>query len=466
MLRQAQHERRLIWLAIAALTLLGLVLRLLAARGALWLDEAWSATFAQEAVTPAGVIWRINHDNNHILNTLWLQLVGPDAPSMLQRALSVATGTATIPLAAAFGFRRSAASGLLAALAFAISPILLTYGSEARGYAPMIAAFVAMLVLVDRWLDQDGSRPAPWIGLAILALLGTLAQVMMVVPLLAMIAWAGFTLWQWRGFGAAFAIVLRALGPALAASAAVLVVMLLAARAAPHGFAIGSYQPFHLRDWVDGIAAAVRWTLGIAALDAWPALFGFVTAMVLLISSRHGHRTALYAILILASPVAYALCRLGNAGIPRYHLSAVTALLLLAADALGTTRRRWIALLPAALFVIGSARLDATIIANRRADPAVAIAELRHLAPHGTLLMLPDQRLVPVVQWAARAAAYPVRIADTSCDAAPFLLLDSDHPTAQPLSQRLCCGTYHLVASRRAEGLSGTEWWLYHRVAP
>ncbi|MBY8827645.1 hypothetical protein [Hephaestia mangrovi] len=465
MLRPVQHERNL-WCAVAALTLLGLSLRILAARGALWLDEAWSATFAQEAVTPAGVIWRINHDNNHILNTLWLQLVGANAPPMLQRALSIAAGAATIPLAAAFGFRRSSASGLLAALAFAISPMLVTYGSEARGYAPMVAAFVAMLVLVDRWLDQDGSRPAPWIGLAILALLGTLAQAMMVVPLLAMTAWAGITLWRRHGFGAAFAIVLRALGPALAASAMVLLVMLLAARAAPHGFAIGSYQPFHLRDWIDGIAGAVRWTLGIAALNAWPALFGFITAMVLLISGRHGHRTSLYVILILACPVAYALCRLGNAGIPRYHLSAMTVLLLLAADTLGTTQRRWIALLPAALFVIGSARLDATIIANRRADPAVAIAELRRLAPHGTLLMLPDQRLVPVVEWAARAAGYRVRVAGTSCDAAPFLLLDSDHPAAQPPSQRLCCGTYRLVASRRAEGLSGTEWWLYHRVAP
>ncbi|MGN6277526.1 MAG: hypothetical protein ACTHM8_02235 [Sphingomonas sp.] len=464
MLRQAQHERRAVWLAVAALTLVGFVLRLLAARGGLWLDEAWSATFAQEAATPIGVIWRVNHDNNHILNTLWLQLVGANAPPLLQRGLSIATGTLAIPLAAAFCARRSAAGGLIAALAFAISPILVTYGSEARGYAPMIAAALAMLVLVDRWLDDDA--PAPWIGLALMSLLGTLSQALMIAPLVAMTAWAGITLWRRRGFNAAFLAVLRALGPALAAAAAVLLVMLLAARASPHGFAIGSYQPFSRGEWIDGVAGAARWTLGTASLDAWPAVFGLAGAALLLVLRRHDHRAVLYALLILACPIAYALCRFGNVGIPRYHLPAAAALLLLAADVLGTGRQRWLALIPVALFVIGSAKLDATIIANRRADPALAIAAIQRLAPRGTLLMLPDQRLAPVVEWAARATHYPLRIAGTSCGPAPFLLLDSDHPTALSPIQRLCCGTYRLVASRRAEGLSGTEWWLYRRVAP
>jgi uncharacterized membrane protein len=463
-LRQAEHERKAIWLTVAALALLGLALRLLAARGGLWLDEAWSATFAQEAGTPIGVIWRVNHDNNHILNTLWLQLVGADASAMLQRGLSIATGTLAIPLAAAFAARRSATGALIAALAFAIAPILVTYGSEARGYAPMIGAALAMLLLIDRWLDGDA--PAPWIGLALLSLLGTLAQALMVAPLLAMTAWAGITLWRRQRFDAAFVAVLLALGAALAAAAAVLLAMAFAARASPHGFAIGSYQPFSLSEWIDGIAGAVRWTLGTASLDAWPALFGLAAAVLLLILRRRDHRAVLYALLILACPIAYALCRFGNVGIPRYHLPASAALLLLAADALGTARQRWLALIPVVLFVVGSAQLDATILTNRRADPALIIAELRQLTPRGTLLMLPDRRLDPVVEWAARSAGYPLRIAGTSCGPAPFLLLDSDHPTTQPSIQRLCCGTYRLVASRRAEGLSGTEWWLYRRIAP
>ena len=470
MLRQAQHERRLIWLAIAALTLFGLVQRLLAARGALWLDEAWSATFAQEAVTPAGVIWRINHDNNHILNTLWLQLVGPDAPPMLQRALSIATGTATIPLAATFGFRRSSASGLLAALAFAISPMLVTYGSEARGYAPMVAAFVAMLVLVDHWLDHDDARPAPAIGLAILALLGTLAQVMMIAPLFAIVGWAGATLWRRHGFERAFRLTAAALVPALIGAASVLLTMVCAARAAPHGFTIGSYYPFHLADWAGGISNAVAWTLGFGAAGHWAAAAGLAAAGLLLVTQRNDARAPFYVVMIIAFPLAFALFRIGNVATPRFYLAAMAALLLLAADAFGAVieRRRplWAIAALVALFVIGTVRLDAALIANRRGDPAVAIAAMRAAAPNGAALMLPDRRLVPVFDQAARDARYRLRIAGTSCSPAPFLILDNDHPVADPSGLHLCCGLYHLIASRRVVGLSGTNWWLYRREGP
>ncbi|MGN6269432.1 MAG: hypothetical protein ACTHM0_06015 [Sphingomonas sp.] len=456
------------WLAVAALTLLGLVLRLLAARGALWLDEAWSATFAEQAVTPLGVIWRINHDNNHILNTLWLQLVGPDAHPLAQRALAIATGTAAIPLAAMFCARRSTAAALVAALAFALSPILLTYGSEARGYAPMIAAFLAMLVLVDRWFEGD--RPAPAIGLAILALLGTLAQVMMVAPLLAIIGWAGIVLWRRQGLGIAFRRTPAALGPALAASAVVLLVMLLAAHASPHGFTIGSYRPFAIADWITGIAGAVEWTLAIAAPSAWLALFGLAVAGALLTLRRRDPRAPFYALLIIACPVAYALFHFGNLAIPRYFLPSMAALLLLAAEALGTaldsrSSRRWFAAAALFLFTVGAVRLDVALIANRRGDPAAAIAAIRRASPAGATLMLPDKRLTPVLSWAARSAGYRLRIVGTSCGAAPFLLLDSDHPAADPAALHLCCGAYRVIASRRVEGLSGTEWRLYHRVS-
>jgi hypothetical protein len=467
-LRQAQHER-LTWLAIAALTLLGLVLRLLAARGDLWLDEAWSASFAEQAATPIGVIWRVNHDNNHILNTLWLQLLGPDARPLAQRSLAIATGTAAIPLAAAFGARRGGGAALIAAFAFALSPILLTYGSEARGYAPMIAAFLALLVLVDRWLD--GGRRAPATGLAILALLGTLAQVMMVAPLLAVTGWAGIVLWRRHGFGAAVRMTFGALGPALAACALVLLIMLLAANAAPQGFTIGSYRPFSLADWNTGVAGAVAWTLATAPAGRWLALFGLCAAAAMLALGAHDRRAPFYALLILACPIAYALLRFGNLTIPRYYLPSMATLLLLAAATIGEAlagadRRRWLAVAAIALFAIGSARLDRALIANRRGDPAAAIVAMRRAAPAGTTLMLPDTRLTPVFDLAARSADYPLRIVGTSCGAAPFLLLDRERPPTDRAALHLCCGAYRLITSRRVEGLSGTEWRLYRRVAP
>ena len=89
--------------AIGLAMLVGLALRLATARGGLWLDEAWSAYFVKQAATPLGVLWQINHDNNHFLNSWWMLLVGPYAPPMLVRALSIATGVASIGVAAAIG---------------------------------------------------------------------------------------------------------------------------------------------------------------------------------------------------------------------------------------------------------------------------------------------------------------------------------------------------------------------------
>jgi hypothetical protein len=105
---------------------------------------------------------RINHDNNHHLNSVWLQLIGPEAPPLALRGLSILTSSATIGVAALIGFRRNRAAGIITATLFAISPIMLIYGSEARGYAPMLLALMIMIWRIDIWLeDKSGSmRPA------------------------------------------------------------------------------------------------------------------------------------------------------------------------------------------------------------------------------------------------------------------------------------------------------------------
>ncbi|MDP9163884.1 MAG: hypothetical protein M3N06_07310, partial [Pseudomonadota bacterium] len=81
---------------IAAALLAALALRLAMARGGLWLDEAWSAVMAHDVGTPLGVLTSINHDNNHPLNSWWLQLVGLAAPPLLARAPAIACSVATL----------------------------------------------------------------------------------------------------------------------------------------------------------------------------------------------------------------------------------------------------------------------------------------------------------------------------------------------------------------------------------
>ncbi|HEX8415070.1 MAG TPA: hypothetical protein VF637_14470, partial [Sphingomicrobium sp.] len=144
------------WLWLGMIVVIGLGLRMAGAQGALWLDEAWSATLANDVGSPIGVFLNINHDNNHLLNSLWLQFLGDGASPMLARALSIVTGTLAIVAAAWVAAPRGRVAMLVTGWLFAVSPILVTLGSEARGYAPMTLALLVAVALVDNQLA--GSR--------------------------------------------------------------------------------------------------------------------------------------------------------------------------------------------------------------------------------------------------------------------------------------------------------------------
>src|SRR5205823_8052609 len=170
--------RMLWWSAVAGVAVAGLILRVLAARGGLWTDEAWSMIYAEQARNAAGVCLRINHDNNHHLNTLWLQAIGIGAPPWLARLPAILAGTACVVVAAVLTGDKSRAAGLVAALLFAISPALVTLGSEARGYALMLLAVLTMLLMVTRAVERRWSAATSW-WLALVAALGMLSHLTM-----------------------------------------------------------------------------------------------------------------------------------------------------------------------------------------------------------------------------------------------------------------------------------------------
>ena len=117
-----ERQSRSWWMAVGAAALAGLMLRIAAARGGLWTDEAWSVIYAAQARDAAGVFLRINHDNNHHLYSLWLQAIGTHASPMLMRLPAIIAGTLSVPLAALVVARRSAWAGIAAAILFAVSP--------------------------------------------------------------------------------------------------------------------------------------------------------------------------------------------------------------------------------------------------------------------------------------------------------------------------------------------------------
>lgn len=452
------------WIVIGAITALGLALRLLAAQGALWLDEAWSATAAHDVGTPLGVFLEINHDNNHHLNTLWLQLVGLDAPPMLQRGLSILTGTLAIPMAALIAARQGKAAAIAAALLFAVSPLLVTYGAEARGYAPMVLALLATVLLIATWLDDTEAR-VPAIPIFVAVLLGMFSQLTMAFGLAALALWVGWMLYRSRPAREASHAASRILLPVILPAILAIGTVFGAAKAAGTGLRFGNFEAFSLMGLADGAGAMF--------LAAFAGPIALITALILIAppdtpGDRNGPvRDRIFFLLALAIPLGVALLQLGNSGAPRYHLlSGVGALMLVAMHSgprLAATRAsRWPVGIALALIMVASLITGWRIIGNRRADPGVAVDAL--IAAQAPEVAVEQNRSTAIFRAAAASRHIPLTVVETPCPATRFWFVDRDGNAPFPDPAVRCGAPYRVVAEGHPNGLSGTHWKLYERA--
>ena len=450
-------------LAVLLAVVVGLGLRIAEARGGLWLDEAWSAVYAARARTPLGVFIAINHDNNHHLNSLWLQAIGLGAPPWLARLPSIIAGTASILIAAAIGARRNAASAMIAAILFAISPIMVEYGAEARGYGTMILAFLALILVVDR-----AARP-PRLKTGVLAAFGMLSQLTMVFGIAAVSGWVLARLfaagWRRKAIERTF----DAMAPAAAAALLMFAIVLGAAAASSTGMQVGSYEPFTLERLLQGLRALTMDTIGIAAPSGWlDAALALLLTLAAVSLPALRPRAALYLLAIVGLPLMIALLKVPNTGYARYFLIGGVSMLLLIADAAGTmwtvasvSARAVIIVVMVAVIAASLAR-DSQFLAADRAHPAAPVAAMRALAPHGTTVLLDNERSSAVLDVAAASARYPLVIRQ-ACPAAPFLLLDASNDTILPDHVRRCAADYRLILTGRPRGLPYMSWALYRR---
>jgi hypothetical protein len=126
-------------IGVALCMVVGAVLRY----RALWTDfsqdEIWSLTLVQGLASPLDVLTRIHHDNNHVLNSLFLYLLGDRADWTTYRLFAFGCGIAAIAFAAWIAAEDGGLAAVTASLLFAVSFLFVTYSSEARGYAPAVA---------------------------------------------------------------------------------------------------------------------------------------------------------------------------------------------------------------------------------------------------------------------------------------------------------------------------------------
>ena len=456
------------WCAIGAIAIAGLLLRFAASHGGLWTDEAWSVIYAQQARDPLGVFLRINHDNNHHLISLWLQAIGTHAPPWLARLPAVLTGTAAIVVAAVIAGRASKFAGIAAALLFAFSPILVTYGSEARGYAPMVLAALTMLLMVMRSLEQGATKATPW-WLGLLSLLGMLSHMTMAAPVVLISLWVYQDRRAIEGPTRGLRTSANLMGPALVIAAAVPVFVFAAAAISPNGMRVGGYLPFDWRDYGEALGELARWSLGTTELPGWVALLASA-AIALLLALRPprwiGTRARLFATLILGVPFAVAIIHLPNTGFARYFLCSTIGLLLCVSEFIGrmlakNTLARGAAAAGLAALVMSSLWQDAALVRIERGHPDQIVELMQQRSPAGSRLSIETLRLEAVARVAALREAYPLELI-SGCAPAEFAVSSEPRRLADRGPFVRCGVIMRPIGSGSGTALTGDRWILYY----
>jgi hypothetical protein len=136
--------------------LLSAALMIGAARGDLWLDEVWSIFIAEAAKTPWEIVSLYKHDNNHVLNTLFIYLLGRQDNLMIYRALAIVSGIGSMVILVSLARKWGHPEGIFALLLAGSSYPLILYFSEARGYAPAMFFAVLSLSVLKSSLSRPG----------------------------------------------------------------------------------------------------------------------------------------------------------------------------------------------------------------------------------------------------------------------------------------------------------------------
>jgi hypothetical protein len=454
------------WWAIYAIALAGLALRFVCSLGDLWFDEAWSAAQARDALTPIGVFTGINHDNNHHINSLWMQFVGFGAWPPLVRLLSILSSTASILVAARIAEPRGRITMVVTALLFAFSPMLVTMGSEARGYASMSLAMLVAILFIDRWLAGDLAYRRPT-TFALCFFLGAFSQLTMIFAAVALVGWPFLVLWKRNGFKPAVIETFKTFLVPVLVLIGVLAFVLLAGKFAGTGFRFGRYDPFDFMMYLNGTTTAIGYTIGVPWKDIWPIVLVLV---LLVLAPRWGaSRIALYRLAIFAFPFMLAVLHAGNVGHARYYMPALLPLLLMLGEMIGfglekPDWRRIVAGIGLAVMLAGSLWCGYVLAVDQRGDPGGPVREMMARAPAGATMLLDRDTGRAAIDVAAARRKYPLKVVLGHCDAgARFLLVDRFLGEEFPNNADRCAGHFVLIAQHRMQSLSGTNWNLYER---
>jgi hypothetical protein len=464
---------RAIAFAIVAATLLGAGLRLWRAQSPLWLDEIWSLDNLAGLSHSWEVFWRISHDNNHFLNSLWLFWVADADDPLVLRAPSVLMGAALVALMARLAWRREAKeAALIAALLAAFSYFFIAYSAEARGYAGEALALAAAFLFVERGMAEATS--ASRFGLAAAAGVGMFWH-LGTLPAVAALALACLLEWRRRDgrWDVAVAKTVHLFAPAalavMPALACIGAGVLVTGRLTVGGIRAFAYEPTYA-----AMAAAIREAIGAPATAPTFVILGGAAAGVTLgLRLVKEDRRIVYAIFLLGAPLAVLILRPANAHIVRYYLPSLLFFILFAAEMLGSLwrqggLRRSAAILALAGMLMGDvAALVARQVAGSPAWPeALATIEASNAL---VVASSADMRIGRYIDVFNRRHATPIELAPRSdwCAKRPDWLI-AEPAAVEGKSERIevgpCRLPFEFIRAYDAGGPETFPWRLYRRL--
>jgi len=468
------HSKQIQW-AIVALLVMGVGVRLAAVRGDLWLDEIWSIELAKEAGGPLGVFTALHHDNNHYLNTLWLQLLGDHRPSWVYRVAPLLASLLWLVWVGLAVARRNRSEAVLVLLLLSPSYLFVLQGTEARGYA------LLLLFLVLSWscLDLEiRGRSGPWGPLfGVFSILGLLAHLSFSVFLLGGAAWVvfGSTRSSGRSHGM-LRVLVRLFGlPA--------VIVLLLYWVDGRHIRVGGAP---LMNAAEAVGQATALALGLPATGFFLALAPVVLGATAVVELERRRKKGdsewiLFAVSIFIAPALALALALALARPPfvaaRYFLIPVFLTLLLLAGLLcrwwkeGETGKRVTVALVLVVIVGGNVVQLGRFLTALRGEYAQAVERLAVEAANRPISVGSDHdhRNRTVLEFYTRRehpelAVEYIEVGDWEARQPEWLFLHSfaeglyGHPVLKTPA-----GSYALVETYRHYGLSGWDWFLYRK---
>jgi hypothetical protein len=181
------------------LVLAGISFRIVAAQGELWLDEIWSLRLTQQARSVIDIFLSLPIDNNHVLNSVWLYMLGTEQSAIIYRLVSLFASTYLLSLVLLRTRTLNFIQALSLLLLFSFSFPMIILGAEARGYAMAIPLLLSALYLIEDAIHQEPKR-SRIVALWVVVILGTLAHASFIPAYFCLFIWSAIELCALRRF--------------------------------------------------------------------------------------------------------------------------------------------------------------------------------------------------------------------------------------------------------------------------